>query len=66
MISERTKAGLARARARGKRLGRVPVTERRPDLERRIRALRSEGKGIHAIRKALGIGTSVVQRVLAA
>jgi DNA invertase Pin-like site-specific DNA recombinase len=66
MISERTKAGLARAKAKGKRLGRVPVTEQQPELEGRILALRAQGKGIHAIRKALGVGCSVVQRVLAA
>jgi len=56
-------AGLARARAKGKRLGRKPVGA---DVERRIHALRAERMGMVAIGRTLGVGTSVVQRVLAA
>jgi len=63
ILVERTKAGLARARAQGKRLGRPPIARAR---ERQILQLRSEGKSIHAIRRALGLGTKTVQRVLAA
>lgn len=62
MIVERVRAGLARARSQGKTLGRPRVGE---DVERRIQALRSQRKGIRAIATELGIGTSVVQRVLA-
>jgi DNA invertase Pin-like site-specific DNA recombinase len=58
MIRERVNAGLARAKARGVKLGRRPVTA---SIENRIRELRAEGMGIL---KTLGIGTSVVQRVI--
>jgi len=61
MISERVKSGLARAKSNGKTLGRPKVSEK---VEEQIIALRSEGKGMLAIGKALGIGTSTVQRVV--
>jgi hypothetical protein len=35
----------------------------RPSIEARILELRAKGHGIHRIRKTLGLGTSVVQRV---
>lgn len=60
MIRERVNAGLARARAQGKRLGRPPV---KPEIERAIRQKRAQGVGILKIARELGIGTSVVQRV---
>jgi DNA invertase Pin-like site-specific DNA recombinase len=63
MIRERVNAGLARAKAEGKKLGRKPV---KPQIEARIRALRAKGMGILKIGRTLGIGTSVVQRVVAA
>ena len=59
----RVNAGLARAKERGTRLGRRPV---KASVEARIRELRAEGMGILKIGRTLGIGTSVVQRVLAA
>ena len=62
MIRERVNAGLARAKAKGVRLGRPKVDAA---VEQRIKEMRSAGKGIHAIRSELGIGASVVQRVLA-
>ncbi len=61
MIQERVNAGLARAKAQGKTLGR-PKTDNR--VEEQIRARRAEGAGILKIAKELGIGTSVVQRVV--
>jgi DNA invertase Pin-like site-specific DNA recombinase len=61
MIRERVNAGLARARARGTKLGRRPV---KPAVEARIRALRAQGMGILKIGRAVGVGTSVVQRVV--
>ena len=61
IIRERVNAGLARARAKGTKLGRGPVT---PTVESRILELRSEGYGILKIGRKLCIGTSVVQRVL--
>jgi DNA invertase Pin-like site-specific DNA recombinase len=63
IIRERVNAGLARARAKGTRLGRRPV---KPSVEARIRELRAEGEGILKIGRKLGIGTSVVQRVVRA
>lgn len=62
MIQERVKAGLARAKADGTKLGRPTVGS---DVEARIRALRAEGMGIVKVAKALGIGVSAVQRVTA-
>ena len=61
MIRERVNAGLARAKAKGVRLGRPKVDAA---VEQRIKEMRSAGKGIHAIRSELGIGDSVVQRML--
>jgi DNA invertase Pin-like site-specific DNA recombinase len=61
MIRERVNAGLARARERGVKLGRRPV---KASVEARIRELRSEGMGIVKIGRTLGVGTSVVQRVV--
>jgi DNA invertase Pin-like site-specific DNA recombinase len=68
MIRERILSGLARAKARGVnrrgeplRLGRPPI---RAATERDIRKLRAKGMGILKIAKTLGIGTSVVQRVV--
>src|ERR1700729_1753601 len=61
IIRERVNAGLARARANGTKLGRRPV---KPAVEARIRQLRARGDGILKVGKKLGIGTSVVQRVV--
>ena len=61
IIQERIKAGLARARAEGKHLGRPRVSK---DVEERIRLERRRGGTIHGIAAQLGIGVSVVQRVL--
>ena len=63
MIRERVVAGLQRAKAEGKRLGRPPTSRR---VETRIRSLRRDGRGIHAIAKEVGCGVSVVQRVVKA
>ena len=63
MIQERVKSGLERARAKGVTLGRRKVD---PKVEGRIRDLASVGMGKLKIGKTLGVGTGVVQRVLAA
>jgi DNA invertase Pin-like site-specific DNA recombinase len=63
MIQERVRAGLNRARAQGTVLGRPKVAA---SVETRIRRERAKGKGILKIAKELGVGTSVVQRVLKA
>ena len=62
IIRERINAGIARARAKGTKLGRRTV---KPSLEARIRELRSTGLGILKIGRIVGVGTSVVQRVVA-
>ena len=62
MIQDRVKAGLARAVARGTRLGRPPVSAR---IEAKIRAARRDGKGIRKIASEVGVGVSVVQRIVA-
>lgn len=63
IIQERVRAGLARARAKGKVLGR-PRTDHR--VEAKIRTLAAQGMGKVKIARTLGIGVSVTQRVLAA
>jgi DNA invertase Pin-like site-specific DNA recombinase len=60
MIQERVKAGLARARREGKRLGRPPVPKRTSD---RVLAIRATGKGIISISRELGIGVGTVRRI---
>jgi DNA invertase Pin-like site-specific DNA recombinase len=62
MIVERVNAGLSRAKAQGKRLGRPTVGAATED---KVRAMRLEGIGQIKIAKALGIGVSTVQRVVA-
>jgi len=61
MIRERVCAGLDKARAKGKRLGRPTVT---PSVECTILAARAAGKGQLAIARDLGVGVSTVRRVL--
>lgn len=60
LIVERTKAGIARARAQGKRIGRPPAS---PGLVSSIRALRSRGMGMDRISKELRCGKSLSLRV---
>jgi DNA invertase Pin-like site-specific DNA recombinase len=61
MIQERVKAGLERAKAQGKRLGRPTVSA---NVEARIAELRGQGMGKLKIARTLGIGVSTVQRVV--
>lgn len=62
MIQERVNAGLKRAKAQGKKLGRPRVDTR---IEAQIKDRRRSGAGILKIAKEIGVGTSVVQRVVA-
>jgi DNA invertase Pin-like site-specific DNA recombinase len=62
MIRQRVKAGLKRAVAQGKQLGRPKVDEA---LERRARAQLSKGVGIIRVARAVGLGTGTVQRIKA-
>jgi DNA invertase Pin-like site-specific DNA recombinase len=61
MIRGRVNAGLARAKASGVKLGRPTVP---PPVEKRIRGLHKGGVRMLKIGRTLGIGTSVVQRVV--
>jgi DNA invertase Pin-like site-specific DNA recombinase len=76
MIRERVNAGLARAKAKGIKLGRGNRKDGRrsadeerwgksaDQMEKRILSLRKDGMGILKIGRTLGVGTSMVQRVL--
>jgi DNA invertase Pin-like site-specific DNA recombinase len=61
-LIERINAGIARARAQGKHIGRPPVSSA---TERRIRELRKEGFGKLRIARELHCGVRTVGRVLA-
>jgi len=60
MIQERVKAGLARAKKEGKKLGRPTVSA---EIEDKIRNARKKGLGMLKIARNLGVGVSTVQRV---
>src|SRR5262245_25489489 len=62
MIQERVRAGLARARGEGKRLGRPPIA---PELEERIKkALATPGRpGVRKIAERFGVNPGTVQRI---
>ena len=62
MIQERVRAGIARARSEGKRLGRPPIPER---VEDGIRAaLAKPGRpGVRKIAARFGVNPSTVQRI---
>jgi DNA invertase Pin-like site-specific DNA recombinase len=62
ILIDRVKAGLARARASGKRLGRPRLPD---DVIDRIRQELEAGRGIHSTAKRLGVGVGSVQRVKA-
>jgi DNA invertase Pin-like site-specific DNA recombinase len=62
MIQERVRAGLARAKSEGKRLGRPRIA---PELEGRIKkALATPGRpGVRKIAKQFGVDPGTVQRI---
>ena len=62
MIQERVRAGLARAKSEGKRLGRPRIA---PELEARIRkALATPGRpGVRKIAEQFGVDPGTVQRI---
>jgi DNA invertase Pin-like site-specific DNA recombinase len=61
MLLERTRAGLARAKAQGKRIGRPRA---RGATDKRIQELRAQGLGMVAIGRKLRCGTGTVMRAL--
>jgi DNA invertase Pin-like site-specific DNA recombinase len=62
MIRERVNAGLARARASGKQLGRPRVGD---TIEAEIRKALEAGKGMRKVARDVQVGTSTVHRVKA-
>lgn len=62
MIRERVNAGLARAKAAGKTLGRPKVAA---EIEDAVRASLGSGVGIGKTARTLGLGTKTVQRIKA-
>jgi DNA invertase Pin-like site-specific DNA recombinase len=62
MFQERVRAGLARAKSEGKRLGRPPIA---PALEKRVReALATRGRpGIRVIAERFSVNPPTVQRI---
>jgi len=63
IIQERVHAGLAKARAKGKKLGRPALD---PKLAAAIRSRATNGEGKRAIGRALKVPESTVRKVLAA
>jgi len=60
MIRRRVNAGLARARARGVKLGRPKVSAK---VEAAIRESLAAGTGILKTAKTVGVGSGTVQRI---
>jgi DNA invertase Pin-like site-specific DNA recombinase len=61
MIRERVRAGLERAKAQGKKLGRRRNED--PKREAEVRRLRAKGVGIGKVAKTLGVGVSYIRRL---
>ena len=64
MIGERVMAGLARARAEGKQLGRRTVEQSQARKVKAALALRSKGIGIRRIASEVGLGVGTVIRLI--
>ena len=62
MIRSRVTAGLARAKARGVRLGRPRTSAK---VEAAIRARLKAGEGIKKVAKRIGVGNGTVSRIKA-
>ncbi len=62
IIVERVKAGLRKAKADGKRLGRPPGSP--PDLER-VQVLLAQGQTMRQVSESLGMGVSTLRQKLA-
>jgi len=57
LMSERVKAGMARAKAQGKRISRSPIAQ---GMQVRIAELHAQGISLHQISKQLGLGYGTV------
>jgi DNA invertase Pin-like site-specific DNA recombinase len=60
MIQERVRAGLRRAKAEGKQLGRPPIS---PDLAERIRQARAAGLSVRKAAAQFGVAPGTVQNL---
>jgi DNA invertase Pin-like site-specific DNA recombinase len=60
LLAERVRAGLNRARAEGKRLGRPTIPE---EIEEKVRVELCRGSGIRATSRAIGVSTATVTRI---
>lgn len=63
IITERVRAGVAKARPTKKYWGRVPVEVAHPKKADEIARLRKEGKSIHAIARVVGLSSRTVWRL---
>jgi DNA invertase Pin-like site-specific DNA recombinase len=61
ILIERINAGIARARAQGKHMGRPAVSQA---VVEQIKALRAQGMGMLKIARQLGCGSGTVQRIV--
>ena len=59
IIVERTKAGLSRAKAQGKILGRPEIT---PSIIEDMKVLRAQGHSLRVIADRLGVGRGTVEK----
>jgi DNA invertase Pin-like site-specific DNA recombinase len=64
MIRERVMAGLARARAEGKQLGRRTVEQSNARKVKAVLVMRSKGIGIRRIAREVGLGVGTVIRLV--
>jgi DNA invertase Pin-like site-specific DNA recombinase len=62
IIGERVKAGVAHARAKGKRLGRRPLIDKK--LLGTVRDMKGRGMSIRGISRELGVSKSLVHKSL--
>jgi DNA invertase Pin-like site-specific DNA recombinase len=65
MIRERVRAGLARAREEGTKLGRKPLEDTDAAKVAAIRTMRHKSTGIRRIARELGVGVGTVLRLTA-
>ena len=61
MLVERTKAGMARAKAKGSRIGRPPVPQ---VIKHKVGRLRQQGKSMRAIAKTTGVSVAAVHKII--
>jgi DNA invertase Pin-like site-specific DNA recombinase len=66
MIRERVMAGIARARAEGKTMGRRRVEDSHPNKIKAVHAMRAKGVGLRKIAAEVGLGVGIVLRLVAA